>query len=470
MDDTVFLPGQMKFSWGSEQDPDGAVLDDADVGSKKKKKAAKAKVKKKTNAPRAKTKTKKNEKAPVKKSKSVKKSSAASKKSAPVKKKAAVSSKKKAPARKTKTPVKKKAAKPAAKATPKAKPVAAKTVAPKAAAFKPSGVDHSERVGCFDMKWGSRFPKVGFGFWKVEQEKTAEICKTAIKVGYRHLDCACDYGNEAQVGDGIAAAISDGVCEREDLWVTSKLWNTYHSPQHVQQACERSLNDLGLDYLDLYLVHFPIAQRFVPFEKRYPPGWFFEPNAPEPVIEEERIPLAETWKAMEELAKSGLVKNIGICNVGTSQLRDLLTTAKIRPAVLQVESHPKLTQEKLLKYCNQERIVYTAFSPLGAQSYFSIGMADPKESLIQSPVIKEIAKATKRTPAQVLLRWGVQRGTAVIPKTSQLNRIEENIDIFDFALDQKQMDAIAALDQGRRFNDPGDFAEAAFNTYLPIYE
>ena len=459
VEESVVLPGQMKFSWGMESDPDDTASDSANVESKKSKKAAKANVKKKTKS--TKKSVKKNVKAPAKKkTKAVKKPSSAKKKSAPVAK-PVNSAKKKPTTKNTKSSVKKKTAKPVAQTEPSVST---------ATTLKPSGIDHSDRVECFDMKWGSRFPKVGFGFWKVEQEKTAEICKTAIKVGYRHLDCACDYGNEVQVGEGIAAAISDGICEREDLWITSKLWNTYHAPHNVHQACERSLNDLGVDYLDLYLIHFPIAQRFVPFEKRYPPGWFFDPNAPEPVIEEERIPLAETWQAMEDLAKSGLVKNIGICNVGTSQLRDLLTTAKIRPSVLQVESHPNLTQEKLLKYCNQERIVYTAFSPLGAQSYFSIGMADPSESVMQEKVIVEIAKATGRTAAQGLLRWGVQRGTAVIPKTSNFGRIEENIDIFDFALDQKQMDAISALDKGRRFNDPGDFAEAAFNTYLPIYE
>ncbi|MEZ6128597.1 MAG: aldo/keto reductase [Planctomycetaceae bacterium] len=320
------------------------------------------------------------------------------------------------------------------------------------------------------MKWGARLPKVGFGFWKVDKDQTAEVCRTAIEVGYRHLDCACDYGNEVEVGQGIKAAVRDGLCDRDDLWVTSKLWNTYHAPEHVRQACEKSLDDLGLDYLDLYLIHFPIAQRFVPFEKRYPPGWFFDPNAAHPVIEEARVPVSETWRAMEELARSGLVRNIGICNFGTSQIRDLLSYARIRPAVLQVETHPYLTQEKLLRYCNLEKIAYTAFSPLGAQSYFSLGMADPSEAVLEHMVVKDIANATGKTVAQVLLRWGVQRGTAVIPKTSSKDRMIENINVFDFELTTDQMLAINALDQGRRFNDPGDFAESAFNTFLPIYE
>lgn len=329
---------------------------------------------------------------------------------------------------------------------------------------------YADTVDYLPLKWGAKLPSVGFGFWKVEKEQTADICYEAIQVGYRHLDCACDYGNEVEVGQGIQRAISDGLVEREDLWVTSKLWNTYHAPQHVRMACEKSLNDLQLEYLDLYLIHFPLAQRFVPFETRYPPGWFFDPEAANPVVEEARVPVQETWQALEELTKEGLVRNIGICNFGTSQIRDLLTYAHIRPAVLQVETHPRLTQQKLLSYCQQEKIAYTAFSPLGAQSYYSLNMADPSESLLEHPDVTTIAEQVNRTAAQVLLRWGVQRGTAVIPKTSSKERMVENIRVFDFELSAEQMRQLDGLDEGRRFNDPGDFGEAAFNTFLPIYE
>ena len=320
------------------------------------------------------------------------------------------------------------------------------------------------------LKWGAKLAQVGFGFWKVDKDQTADVCYQAIKTGYRHLDCACDYGNEVEVGQGIAAAISDGLCEREDLWVTSKLWNTYHAAEHVRPAFERSLNDLGLDYLDLYLIHFPLAQKFVPFEKRYPPGWFTNPDAANPVVEEAKISIRETWQAMEELAKEGLVKQIGVCNFTTGLLRDLLSYCHIRPTVIQVETHPQLTQQRLLRYCQQERIAYTAFSPLGAQSYFSLGMADPAESVLGHPIVAEIAGSVGKTAAQVVLRWGVQRGTAVIPKTSSVERMRENINIFDFELTSQQMAAIDSLDQHRRYNDPGHFGEAAFNTFLPIYD
>lgn len=477
MDENHFLPGQLDFGWGS---PENGEVEEQAALPKTQKHRSKKKAMKKKSVKASKKTVKAKSPAPKKKTKAGKSKPAASAK--PVAKKKATKTKKaKSAAQPTKKTTVKKPPVSSKKAPPKAKKKVAKSLksvaavvpksaSPKPAASRSSKVSYHESVEAIDMKWGSQFPTVGFGFWKVEKEKTADVCKQAIKVGYRHLDCACDYGNEGEVGQGIKKAIDGGLCEREDLWVTSKLWNTYHAPEHVLPACERSLNDLGLDYLDLYLIHFPLAQRYVPFETAYPPGWFFDPTAPNPVIEEARVPVHETWAAMEELAKSGLVRNIGICNFGTSQIRDLLSYAKIRPAVLQVETHPYLAQEKLLRYCQQQRIAYTAFSPLGAQSYFTLGMAKKSESVMQSSVVKGIAKATGKTTAQVLLRWGVQRGTAVIPKTSSVERMVENIDIFSFELTTDQMAAISALDQGRRFNDPGHFGEAAFNTFLPIYE
>jgi D-xylose reductase len=313
-------------------------------------------------------------------------------------------------------------------------------------------------------------PAVGLGLWKVERPAAAGLVEEAIRLGYRHLDSASDYGNEAEVGEGITRALARGLCRREDLWVTSKLWNTYHEPRHVRPAVERSLRDLGLDDLDLYLIHFPIALAFVPFETRYPPGWFFDPDADEPVMRGARVPLAETWAAMEQLVDAGLVRRIGVCNYGVSLLRDLLATARIPPAVLQVEMHPLLAQEKLLRFCRESAIAVTAFSPLGAPSYVPLGMATAAESLLEHPLIMSIAAAAGRTPAQVLLRWGVQRGTAVIPKTSRPERLAENLAVSDFALSSDDMAAIAGLDEGRRFNDPGVFCELAFNTFFPIYE
>ena len=320
------------------------------------------------------------------------------------------------------------------------------------------------------LNTGAQLPSVGFGFWKVDRLATADVARQAIEAGYRHLDCACDYGNEADVGQGIRQAISDGLCTRDDLWVTSKLWNTFHSAEHVRLACEKSLSDLGLKQLDLYLMHFPIAQRFVPIDVRYPPGWFFDPAAEKPRMEEVRIPISETWRAMEQLVDDGLVKHIGLCNFGTSLLRDLLSYARIRPSVLQVESHPFLTQERLLRYCQQEGIAFTAFSPLGPASYYSLGMANPSDSLLDNPIIQCIGIERGKSAAQVLLRWGIQRGTSVIPKTTDVERMKENLNVFDFELSDADMRTISGFNQNRRFNDPGVFCEAAFGTFCPIYE
>ena len=313
-------------------------------------------------------------------------------------------------------------------------------------------------------------PSVGLGLWKVDPLSAGELVYEAISVGYRHLDSACDYGNEAEVGKGIERVLASNVCHREDLWITSKLWNTFHEPKYVRPAVERTLRDLQVDYLDSYLIHFPISLAYVAPETRYPPGWFFEPDAPNPSMQSIKVPVAETWGAMEELVDAGLVRTIGACNFGISLLRDLQAGARIQPSSLQVEMHPRLTQEKLLRFCNQENIAVTAFSPLGAPSYVPLGMAKETDSLLINQDILEIADVVQRTPAQVLLRWGVQRGTAVVPKTSQPKRLKENISLFDFSLSEEQMLIIDGLNKNHRFNDPGDFCEQAFNTFFPIYE
>jgi len=173
---------------------------------------------------------------------------------------------------------------------------------------------------------------------------------------------------------------------------------------------------------------------------------------------------------MEELVGDGKVRNIGACNFNISLLRDLLSYAEIPPAVLQIELHPFLTQEKLLRFCREQHVAVTAFSPLGAGSYVQLGMAREDESALEQPIVREVARRHGRSPAQILLRWGVQRGTAVIPKTARADRLRENLALFDFELDADDMRAISALNCNRRFNDPGEFCERAFNTFLPIYE
>ena len=320
------------------------------------------------------------------------------------------------------------------------------------------------------LKNGDSLPSIGLGLWKIDPAETAGVVTQAVDVGYRHFDSACDYGNEKEAGEGLRSVMASGACRREELWVTSKLWNTYHAQEHVRAACERSLDDLGLDYLDLYLIHFPIAQKYVPFDVRYPPEWITDPESDSPRVELVDVPVSETWAALENLVDAGLVRNIGVCNFGTAGLRDLLAYARIHPSVLQVELHPYLVQEKLIRFCAEQEIAVTGFSPLGAQSYFSLEMATSDESVLNNAVIRSIAAARDRTPAQVVQRWAIQRGTAIVPKTTRTSRLRENLNLFDFELSADEMSQITGLDRNRRFNDPGVFAESAFNTFLPIYE
>ncbi|MBA3313638.1 MAG: aldo/keto reductase [Planctomycetota bacterium] len=320
------------------------------------------------------------------------------------------------------------------------------------------------------LNTGRKLPAVGLGLWKVARPSAADLVVEAARLGYRHFDSASDYGNEAEVGEGLRRVLEEGICPREELWITSKLWNTNHRAEHVRPAAERSLRDLSVDYLDLYLIHFPIALSFVPFETRYPAGWAHDPDAARPAMKPDRVPISETWEAMEELVAAGLVRDVGLCNFGTSLLRDLLSHAKIAPAVLQIELHPYLAQHKLVRFCHEQNIAVTAFSPLGAQSYYQLNMAEARESVLADSTIRVIAERHGRTPAQVVLRWGVQRGTSVVPKSMHTERLRENFALFDFKLSDEEMRLIEAMDRGRRFNDPGDFGESAFNTFFPIYE
>ena len=315
-----------------------------------------------------------------------------------------------------------------------------------------------------------KMPAIGLGLCKIARDDTAEMVCSAIAEGYRHLDSAADYGNEAEVGEGLQAALSDGLVRREDLWITSKLWNTFHRPEHVRAACERTLKDLRLSELDLYLIHFPIALQYVDFDTRYPPEWIADPAAENPVMAPDAVPLSDTWGAMEELVHAGLVKEIGVCNYNTGLLHDLMAYSQIKPAMLQIESHPYLTQERLLRAAAQYDMAVTAFSPLGALSYLELNMADMGESVLEQAAVKEAAARVDRTSAQVVLRWGIQRGTAVIPKTSRVERLKENQLLFDFELNEAEMTAISALNRNRRFNDPGHFCEEAFGTFFPIYD
>ncbi|CAO3573144.1 unnamed protein product [Mortierella alpina] len=304
---------------------------------------------------------------------------------------------------------------------------------------------------------GHKMPLLGFGTWKVPKDVTAATVVQAIESGYRLLDCACDYGNEVEVGQGIKQAIEKGLIKREDLFVTSKLWNTYHHKEHVPLAFNRTLSDLGLDYIDLYLIHFPISLKFVPFEERYPPEW--GKNEVDPV------PVYETWRAMEELVHSGKARNIGVSNFPAMLLMDLLSYAKVKPAVLHIEAHPYMNNNTLIKYAKSQGLQITGYSNFGPLSYADLGIPLAKNAvpLFKEDRIVKIASDHKRTPAQIILRWLVQKEIAVIPKSTDIDRMTQNASIFDFELSAKEMETMEGINIPLRFNDPAVYAN------IPIY-
>jgi D-xylose reductase len=329
----------------------------------------------------------------------------------------------------------------------------------------PNGVALGERPRSFYEPLSPADPLV-FGFWKVPKEECEDVCYHAIQAGYRRLDCACDYGNEKQVGQGIARAIQDGLCTREDLFITSKLWNTYHKPKHVLMAMQKTLQDLGLTYVDEYMIHFPISMEFVEFEKKYPPEWT---NLDGKMV---LVPndMTETWKAMENLVDQGLTKQIGVCNFSTQLLRQILAICHIRPTALQVEMHPHNAQTKLLRFAREAGMRVTAFSALGASSYIAIDMATDQDMLLHDKTVSEIAESKNKTPVQVLIRWALQRNTQPLTKTLRPERMKENRDVFDFYLTGSEMKELDALNKNRRYNDPGVFTEQGMATFCPIYE
>ncbi|KAJ3154144.1 hypothetical protein HDU86_004686 [Geranomyces michiganensis] len=284
---------------------------------------------------------------------------------------------------------------------------------------------------------GAAMPQVGLGTWQAAPGEVETAVRAALDAGYTHLDCAHCYENEAEVGAAIAASNKP----RNEIFVTSKLWNTSHGKSQVAKAAAHTLKNLGLDYLDLYLIHWPIA--FVATsDKELTP----KTADGKGVALDTATSIIDTWREMEKLVDAGKAKAIGVSNFTASMLRELLPQCRIRPAVNQVELHVFLPQPALLEYCRKENIVVTAYSPLGSGK---------EPSPLKDETVVKIAKRHGKDAGQILVSWAVQRGTVVLPKSVKAERIRSNREIV--TLSDEEMAELNAIKTRKRFVDPKEF-------------
>ena len=336
----------------------------------------------------------------------------------------------------------------------------------------PSALPH------FELVTGAQMPSIGMGTFtgtrfnaKVPQGTMKETVKTWLRVGGRMVDCAANYLNEDEIGDALAESAEEGIVSREDVWVTSKLNNPYHRPEHVRPALEKSLLDLRQDSVDLYLMHWPTAFKYVPFDatrrgfpQEYEPDecsaitgtrWKDLPEDgdwPPPHLDT-GVTIHETWQAMVELHKEGLAKAIGVCNFNVALLHELCCGTDTVPHVLQCESHPYQQQKRLLGFCKKNNIQFQAYSPLG---YGEFAGAD-EVRVLQSPTVLAVAEKHSKSAAQVCLQWTVQRGVPTMPMSLKAHELAENLSVGTWALDEDDMQQMAALDKNYHYLDPQDW-------------
>jgi aldehyde reductase len=290
-----------------------------------------------------------------------------------------------------------------------------------------------------DLSSGYSIPQVGLGTWLSNPGEVGAAVKAAVEVGYRHIDCAFVYGNEEEIGKTLKELFNAGTVKREELFITSKLWNTFHSHDSIKKGLELSLQRLGLGYLDLFLIHWPIA--FQEGEDVFP-------------RDEEGKPLTtdtdylETWKGMEDLLDTGLVRSIGISNFNQKQVQRLLDNCRVKPAMLQNEIHPHMPCKDLIEFCHSKGIAVTAYSSLG-----NSGVPDfvntKKLKLMEDPHVLKIAEKHKKGPNHVLLRYAMDQNLCVIPKSVNPERIKDNFNVFDFTLDKEDFEQLSNFEESR---------------------
>ena len=310
------------------------------------------------------------------------------------------------------------------------------------------------------FKNGDQIDLLGLGTWKSGSEEIKTAIHAALDAGYRHIDCAYVYGNESAIGEALQEYFSNNDLKREDIWLTSKLWNTAHLPKHVKPALQETLDALQTDYLDLYLMHWPVA--FQPDLKGFP-------GKSEDFLSLEEAPLKDTWEAMLALKDEGLIKHAGVSNFSQKKLDFLIQNSAEKPEMNQIELHPYLQQWEMLNFCKQHDICLTAYSPLGSKDRIPQMKAPDEPSLLENKVINEIAEKHSVTPAQVLIKWPIDRGTVVIPKSTNPKRIQQNFESLEVKLDEQDHLAIKVLDRHFRYVH-GKFFETEDGKYENIFD
>ncbi|KAK8808466.1 hypothetical protein WA158_008367 [Blastocystis sp. Blastoise] len=314
--------------------------------------------------------------------------------------------------------------------------------------------DITMSIPSIKLSSGYMMPIFGLGTWKSEPQKIHDSVIEAIKLGYRLFDCAAAYSNEQYVGEAIKEAIDNGLVKREELFISTKLWCTDFAPENVSKAFAQSKKNLQVDYLDLYLIHWPFEYATLPEDeaKRDPNNWFsvpfFNERRAETRLGWNVDRMTNTWRELEKLVEKGEIRSIGVSNFTVKKLKEFLPHCNILPCNNQVELHPSLQQWNLFNFCKEHNIYLTAYAPLVRPDPNN---TDPnKIAPTEDPRVIAIGKKYNKSPAQICIRWAIQRGTICIPKTTTLTRLVENMNIFDFSLTEEEMNEIKQLDQGRR--------------------
>lgn len=288
---------------------------------------------------------------------------------------------------------------------------------------------------------GDKMPALGLGTWKSAKGEVYTAVRKALEIGYRHFDCALLYGNEKEIGEAFSDAMKAGEVKRDDLWITSKLWNNSHQKAYALPSIQTSLDDLQLDYLDLYLIHWPVAlNREVLF-----------PQTGADLVSLSEVPLSETWEAMLQLKETGLTHHVGVSNFSIKKLEEVTAATGVRPEVNQLELHPFLQQWPMVDYCREHGIVLTGYCPLGSSDRPANRIVDGEPKLFENEVIRTLAQARGCSAAQLMLAWAVNRETSVIPKSVNAGRLQENLAAADIKLTEEEMKAMRKLDLQYRY-------------------